>query len=115
MALTQQVSGDPNAANAALRAYIDKYGKTQPYYVADLYALRKQPDEMFQWLQHTRTINGSLLVANLLSDPLLLRYKDDPRFATLCKQLGLPVPGDAVATPQQSRHNGSLRLCQTPS
>ena len=95
-ALAEQIGGDANAANAALRGYIDKYGKAQPYYVADLYALRKQPDEMFQWLQRARATNDSAIATSLLVDPLLLRYKNDSRFTALCKQLGLPVPGEPL-------------------
>jgi hypothetical protein len=30
----------------------------------------------------------------LLFDPFILRYKDDPRFATFCRKVGLPVPGE---------------------
>jgi hypothetical protein len=29
------------------------------------------------------------------SDPFILRYKDDPRFAAFCRKVGLPVPGEA--------------------
>jgi hypothetical protein len=29
------------------------------------------------------------------SDPVILRYKDDPRFAAFCGKVGLPVPGEA--------------------
>jgi TolB-like protein/Tfp pilus assembly protein PilF len=96
LALAQQIGGGTQAADAALHDYIAKYGKTWPYYVADLYALRKQPDEMFQWLQRVRAANGSVLATNLLTDPLVLRYKNDPRFAALCRQLGLPAPGQPL-------------------
>jgi hypothetical protein len=30
----------------------------------------------------------------LLYDPFILRYKDDPRFAAFCRQVGLPVSGE---------------------
>jgi hypothetical protein len=29
------------------------------------------------------------------SDPFILRYKDDLRFAAFCRKVGLPVPGEA--------------------
>ncbi|MGH8114497.1 MAG: tetratricopeptide repeat protein, partial [Rhodanobacteraceae bacterium] len=98
-ALAQQINPDRKQADAALHAYIAKYSKTQPYTVADLYALRKQPDEMFEWLQRAWTQHdpnfgsGALLNSGLLSDPFVLAYQHDPRFAALCKQAGLPVPG----------------------
>ncbi|MGH8233364.1 MAG: tetratricopeptide repeat protein [Rhodanobacteraceae bacterium] len=92
-ALAQQIGPDHKQADAALHAYIAKYGKTQPYNVAELYGLRKQPDEMFEWLQRAWTQQAPVLINNLLSDPLVLAYQHDPRFAALCKQAGLPLPG----------------------
>jgi hypothetical protein len=32
-----------------------------------------------------------------LYDPLLLRYRDDPRFAGYCKRAGLPPPSASEA------------------
>ena len=29
-----------------------------------------------------------------LYDPVILRYKDDPRFVAFCRKVGLPVPGE---------------------
>jgi hypothetical protein len=36
-------------------------------------------------------------IHHLLYSPLLLRYKDDPRFAAFCRKVGLLVPGEASA------------------
>ncbi len=91
-ALAQQISSDRRQADAALGDFIAKNGKTQPYLVADLYALRKQPDKMFEWLQRAWTQHDPALIPSLLSDPFVLAYQHDPRFAELCKQAGLPVP-----------------------
>ena len=88
----QQIGPDKQQADAALRDFIAKYGKDQPYLVADLYAARKQPDEMFDWLQRAWTQHDPALIPSLLSDPFVLAYAHDPRFAALCKQAGLPVP-----------------------
>jgi hypothetical protein len=33
-------------------------------------------------------------ITHLLYDPFILRYKDDPRFATFCRKVGLVVPGE---------------------
>lgn len=100
-ALAQQISPDHKQADAALRDYIAKQGKTQPYYVADLYALRKRPDEMFDWLQRAWTQHDPAFFY-LLFDPFLLAYHHDPRFAALCKQAGLPVPGRSPAASASS-------------
>jgi TolB-like protein/Flp pilus assembly protein TadD len=93
-AMAQQINPDHQPADAALREYIAKYGKDQPYNVADLYALRKQPDDMFEWLQHAWTQRDP--TANLLTDPFVLAYQHDPRFAALCKQAGLPLPDQVL-------------------
>ena len=85
MALARQVGGDAREADAALHDYIAKNGKTQPYYVAELYALRQQPDLMFEWLDRARQAGAARVATILLSDPLVLRYKDDPRFAALTR------------------------------
>ncbi|MGH8145771.1 MAG: tetratricopeptide repeat protein [Rhodanobacteraceae bacterium] len=96
MALAQQIDPDHQKADAALRNYIAKQGKNQPYLVADLYALRKQPDKMFDWLQRAWTQRDPTLSNNLLTDPFVLAYQHDPRFAALCKQAGLPLPDHAL-------------------
>jgi TolB-like protein/Tfp pilus assembly protein PilF len=97
VALAKQVGGDRAAADATLKTYIDKYGSHQPNYmqIAEMYALRKQPDAMFQWLQRGVAQHDLGTIGNLLQDSLLFPYHHDPRFAALCKQLGLPVPGAA--------------------
>jgi hypothetical protein len=104
-ALAQQISSDRRQADAALGDFIAKNGKTQPYLVADLYALRKQPDKMFEWLQRAWTQHDPALIPSLLSDPFVLAYQHDPRFAELCKQAGLPVPDQPLtAASGSSRH-----------
>jgi TolB-like protein/tetratricopeptide (TPR) repeat protein len=87
------VAGDHAKADAALKEFVGKYGNDQLYITAQLYALQKQPDTMFAWLDRAAAQPGSGVVPSLLSDPLLLPYTHDPRFAVLCRQLGLPVPG----------------------
>jgi TolB-like protein/Tfp pilus assembly protein PilF len=96
LAAVAQISGGARQADTALRAYIDKYGGQESYGVAEIYAIRRQPDEMFQWLNRATVDSRADVVNNLLADPLILRYKDDPRFAALCKQLGLPSPGEPL-------------------
>lgn len=103
-AMAQQIGPDHKQADADLHAYLAKYGKDQPYTVAELYGLRKQPDEMFKWLQRAWMQrdpniigNGNLLNGGLLADPFITRaYQADPRFAALCKEAGLPLPGQVL-------------------
>ena len=92
-AMAQQINPDRKQADTAFHDYIAKYGKDRPYLVADLYAVRKQPDALFEWLQRAWTQHDPIFINSLLSDPFMLAYQHDPRFAALCKQAGLPVPG----------------------
>ena len=96
-ALAAQIGADGKQADAALHDYITKQGKDQPYFVADLYAVRKRPDEMFDWLQRAWSQRDPNFSGLLLTDPFVLAYQHDPRFAALCKQAGLPLPDHAVA------------------
>jgi TolB-like protein/tetratricopeptide (TPR) repeat protein len=97
LALALQLGNDRAAADAALKAYIDQYGKTAPYSVAELYAVRRQPDDMFQWLERGAAQYDLTMMLTLYGDPLLRPYHGDPRFAAFCRKVGLPVPGDAAA------------------
>lgn len=91
-----QIQEDQHAANAALQNYIEKRGNAEPYGVADLYAIRKQPDAMFKWLDRALAQQRATLANSLLSDPFALEYKADPRFAKLCHAAGLPAPGEPL-------------------
>ena len=92
----RQIGNDKAAADAALKNLIDQYGQTEAYLIARVYALRKEPDKVFEWLDRAwdqRDNNISILYY----DPFLPRYKDDPRFATFCRKIGLPVPAEVAA------------------
>lgn len=97
LALAQQLGNDRAVADAALQAYIDQYGKTAPYTVAQLYAVRRQPDEMFQWLERGAAQYDLIMMLTLFGDPLLRPYHDDPRLMAFCRKVGLPLPGGAGA------------------
>jgi TolB-like protein/Flp pilus assembly protein TadD len=96
VALARQIGNDRAAADAALKALIDKYADVTPYSIAEVYAIRNDPDKTFEWLEHARHTHD-LGVTNLLGDPLILRFKDDPRFAAFCQKVGLPAPGEGRA------------------
>ncbi|MGH8126953.1 MAG: tetratricopeptide repeat protein [Gammaproteobacteria bacterium] len=94
MAMALQIGDDRAAADAALKTVIAKYASGGPYQIAEVYALRKDPDNMFKWLDRAWAAHDAGIGA-LLYDPFILRYKDDPRFAAFCRKVGLPVPGKA--------------------
>jgi TolB-like protein/Tfp pilus assembly protein PilF len=96
--LAQQIGTDRNAADAALRTFIAKYGKhsDSAFDLAQIYALRNDANATFEWLDRAWS-NRDPAITYTLFDPLLLRYKGDPRFAAFCRKVGLPVPGEAPA------------------
>ncbi|HXD37893.1 MAG TPA: tetratricopeptide repeat protein, partial [Rhodanobacter sp.] len=94
-ALALQIGPDREAADAALKTSIDRYADNGSYQIAEVYALRKDPDNLFKWLDHAWATHDPG-VSLLLYDPLILRYQHDPRFAAFCRKVGLPAPGDVA-------------------
>lgn len=96
LALALQIGPDRAAADAALAALIAGHASDAAYQVAEVYALRGDPDQTFTWLERA-WVDRDGGMGNLLFDPLLLRYRADPRFPAFCRQVGLPYATDAVA------------------
>ena len=96
LALALQIGDDHAAADAALKTLIDTQSDISAYQIAEVYALRKDPDAMFTWLDRAWA-NRDPGVSYLLYDPIILRYRDDPRFAAYCSKIGLPWPVTAVS------------------
>jgi TolB-like protein/Tfp pilus assembly protein PilF len=93
VALALQIGMNHTAADAALNNLIAKSSDDAPYQIAESYALRKDADNMFKWLEHARMAKDPGL-QYLLYDSFILPYRHDPRFAKLCQELNLPVPKD---------------------
>lgn len=98
LALAQQISGDRAAGDTALKNLINKQAENAPYQIAEVYALRKDPDQMFAWLDRAWKSRDPG-ISSLLYDSLLLPYKNDPRFAAFCRKVGLPTTTEAKALP----------------
>jgi serine/threonine-protein kinase len=96
LALARQIGDDRAAADAALQELIDKDAKLASYPIAEVYALRRDPDRMFEWLDRTWE-NRDPGITSLLTDPFILRYRDDPRFAVFCRKAGFPTATEAIA------------------
>jgi TolB-like protein/Flp pilus assembly protein TadD len=92
-----QIGNDQIAADAALKSVIDHYGKTAGYLIARAYAVRKDPNKVFEWLDRAWG-NRENNVCIVYYDAFILRYKDDPRFAAFCRKVGLPTPAEVAAT-----------------
>jgi len=97
-ALALQIGGDRKAADAALQRLTDAKGKGKggAYAIARVYALRGDADKTFEWLQRDWDGDG-FAIAYFLYDPLLLRFRNDPRFAAYCQRAGLPPPSASEA------------------
>jgi len=96
LAFARQIGSDRSAADAALRAFIEKDAGGSAYQIAEVYALRNDAKATFEWLDRAWS-NRDAGIQYLLFDPFILRYKDDPRFAAFCRKVGLPVPAEASA------------------
>lgn len=95
-ALAAQIGPDRAAADAWLKTCIDRYPEGWAFQIAQVYAVRGEPDKMFEWLDKAWQARDPGL-QSLLYDALLLRYRDDPRYAAMAKKVGLPWPPAAPA------------------
>ena len=94
LALAHFAHGDRAEADAQLAELTARYPDESAAQIAMVHGLRSEPDEMFQWLEHgIATRDPGVL--QLYAIPFLLRYQQDPRFAMLCRRLGLPAPASA--------------------
>ena len=88
LALAQFANGNRAAADAALKKLIDEDADDAGSQIAQVYALRKEPEKMFEWLEHAWTTHDSG-VTELLYNPFLLAYKNDPRFIAFAQKIGV--------------------------
>ncbi|TAN07830.1 MAG: hypothetical protein EPN38_04560 [Rhodanobacteraceae bacterium] len=98
MAWALQIGSKRAAADSALQSLIAKHAGDSSYQIAEAYALRRDPDNVFKWLDQAWA-NRDNGIQYLIYDPLVLRYQHDPRFAAFCKKVGLPTTTDAKAVP----------------
>ncbi|HVT31505.1 MAG TPA: hypothetical protein VHE32_02580 [Rhodanobacteraceae bacterium] len=89
-AFASQIGSDRQAADAALKEFIARDAGGMTYQIAEIYAVRGEPDAMFEWLGRALDAHDPG-VTLLLLDPFLLQYRDDPRFAEIARKVGLPV------------------------
>jgi hypothetical protein len=94
LALARQIGTDRSAADAALKTLIEKQADGSPFQIVEVYALRNDAKATFEWLDRAWSSRDAG-VGLLRFNPLILRFKDDPRFVAFCRKIGLPVPGNA--------------------
>jgi TolB-like protein len=89
VALALFVDGDRAGADAELDNLLSRYADSGAFQIAQVYALRKQPDEMFLWLERGLAVRDPG-VTTLRYAVFVKDYATDARFAALCKKMGLP-------------------------
>jgi TolB-like protein/Tfp pilus assembly protein PilF len=95
VALAQQVQGDRSAADTALKDFIDKDSIGGAFQVAVLYAIRREADQMFKWLDTAYDTRDSGLT-QLAITPFFRPYRADPRFTALCQKLNVQLPATSA-------------------
>ena len=88
LALAHFANGARAEADAALNNLIKEDADDAASQIASVYALRKEPDKMFEWLEHAWTTHDSGVI-ELLQNPFLRVYKDDPRFIAFAQKIGV--------------------------
>ncbi|HEU0275185.1 MAG TPA: tetratricopeptide repeat protein [Candidatus Udaeobacter sp.] len=88
LALAHFANGDRSEADDALKKLIDENADDGGSQIAQVYALRKEPEKMFEWLEHAWTTHDAG-VTELLYNPFLSAYKDDPRFIAFAQKIGV--------------------------
>ena len=106
LALAHFANGDRAEADAALKKLIDEDADDAGSQIAKVYALRKEPEKMFEWLEHAWTTHDGG-VTELLSNPFLRAYKDDPRFIAFAQKIG--VMPKAVPSPESLNRECTLK------
>jgi serine/threonine-protein kinase len=91
IALAHAARGDQAAADEALRVMIAEQAAENPWRIAVVYAFRREPDKMFEWLERAYTLRDPRML-NLRSQEFFGPYNSDPRYIALCEKVGLPVP-----------------------
>jgi TolB-like protein len=90
LAVAHYVRGDRAAADAALADLIANAQTGFAYQIAEVYALRGEKDNAFEWLQKAFDDRDAGMLG-LLVDPLLRGLRDDPRYKNLVAKVGLPT------------------------
>jgi serine/threonine-protein kinase len=98
IALAESAGGDRAEADKTLAELTDHYADTGAFQIAQVHALRKDPERMFESLERGLVARDPG-VTMVLYAPFLGAYRDDPRFAAFCRKLNLPMPGDVAPVP----------------
>ena len=91
IAVAHAAGKDRAESKRTLTALDEKYGNDWPFRVAAVHAFAGNTDRAFELLERAYTVHDPRLIT-LLDEPLLNSLYRDPRFAQMCKKVGVPVP-----------------------
>jgi serine/threonine protein kinase len=90
LCLAYQAVGRKKEADAALATFINNYGETMAFQIAEVFAYRGEIDRAFQWLERAYALHDGGM-ADIKNDPLLKSLVHDPRYAAFLKKMRLPL------------------------
>jgi Flp pilus assembly protein TadD len=89
LALVYTAMGRTVEAQSARERLRRKYGASQPYLLAEVYAFQGNAAAAFYWLEHAYQQRDDAM-ACIKSDPLLGRIRSDSRYRALLLKMKLP-------------------------
>jgi TolB-like protein/tetratricopeptide (TPR) repeat protein len=89
MALALGALGQSNESDKELRIAEQQFGDEMGYWIAMVYAARRDPDRAFAWLDRSFNVYGDGITW-IKGDPLLASLVDDPRYKALLQKMRLP-------------------------
>jgi len=89
MALALGALGQPSESDKELRTAEQEFGDEMGYWIAMVYAARRDPDRAFAWLDRAFNVYGDGLLW-IKGDPLLASLVEDPRYKALLQKMRLP-------------------------
>jgi TolB-like protein len=89
MALALDALGQPNESDKELQIAEQQFGDEMGYWIAMVYAARRDPDRAFAWLDRAFNVYGEGITW-IKGDPLLGSLVEDPRYKSLLQKMRLP-------------------------
>jgi len=89
LALALDALGQTNKANAELEIAEQQFGRQKGYWIALVYASRRDAEQAFRWLDSALHEHDSDLLW-MRGDPLLGALATDPRYKALLRKMNLP-------------------------
>jgi TolB-like protein/DNA-binding winged helix-turn-helix (wHTH) protein/tetratricopeptide (TPR) repeat protein len=89
VALALEMLGRRNESDKELRTAEQEFGDEMGYWIAIVYAARRDPDRAFAWLERALHVYGEGITW-IKGDPLLGSLVGDPRYKALLQEMKLP-------------------------